>query len=86
MSVSGGNLDYVLLWDASDMTKIDVKAAAYDATEIWPETPTNPISPNPILVDMNLYRPPVKPMAPLGGRITRRGGGYASLSNYNNLP
>jgi len=86
MAVNGGLLDYVLLWDVSDMTSQDLKVAAAREAQRWPGPPVNPISPNPIPIDMAYYRPPVKPMPPLGGRDTRRGGGYVSLTNYNNLP
>ena len=78
------SLDYVLLWDVSDITSLNIKVTARNKAERWPKLPTNPISPNP--VNINFYRPSVKPLSSLGGRHTRRGGGYVSLINYNNLP
>ena len=68
------------------MTSLNIKNTSHSKAERWPELPTNPISPNFIPVNMNIYRPSVKPLLSLEGRHTRRGGGYASLTNYNNLP
>jgi hypothetical protein len=82
---SGTSSRYALLWDVSDHTPAIIDIFAYDAVK-WPGPPANPISPNPITVNMKRYLYPIKPVVPLVGRHTRRGGGYVSLTNYNNLP
>lgn len=83
-------LTYVLLWDVSDHSTIESKTNAFEEAMQWPGFPQDPISPNPIHVDiekvgMKMVKSNVPP---LGGRKTRRGTPplYTSLSNYNNLP
>lgn len=86
MAGKGGTLDYVLLWDVSLHTPIGIKHKAMRMAEHWPGIPSNPISPNPISMNLQNYTPRIIPIPPLGGRRTRRGRGYAGLSNYNNIP
>ena len=86
MATNENSLDYVLLWDVSDNSTTASKVdASYTASQ-WPGPPANPISPNPINVNVGMYMSKVKPVPSLNGRKTRRGVGYAGLSNYNNMP
>ena len=78
--------DYRLLWSVSDDMPTWNKEIAYNDVFNKLFIPKNPIAPNPINVDIDKYIEPVKPTRSLGGRHTRRGAGYVSLSNYNNLP
>jgi len=85
--MSGGNRDYVLLWNAIDRTFEDVKQRSIQDAAAWPGWPKDMIRPNPIDNTMNI-RPFVPPQGPLGGRTSSRqtGGGYMGLANYNVLP
>ena len=78
--------DYIRLWDVLDWTPPFLEELALKKSMTWPGIPHNPISPNPISININNYRPPVIPISSLGERKTRRDNGYVSLSNYNNLP
>ena len=80
---------YVLLWDVTDHSTIETKLNAFRKATEWSGFPEDPINPDPIHIDLKKIQGEiVKPVVPLGGRRTKRGGppGYVSLSNYNNLP
>jgi len=86
MAAHGHTLDYVLLWSVSDNDPGWIEPNAIQKAGVWPGFPANPIQPNPIDVDTKKYVQNFPPMPPLGGRKTKRGQSYVSLSNYNNLP
>ena len=83
-------LSYVLMWDVTDHSTIESQVDAYRQAMAWPGFPVNPISPNPINVNLEQISGGVTRAnnPPLGGGRTRRGGPpkYVSLSNYNNIP
>jgi len=83
---NGGMRDYVSLWSVEDHTPTFIKTQATKEAEMWHGFPSNPIAPVPIPVQTGKYIRKVRPTPPLGGRKTTRGGGYSSLSNYNNIP
>ena len=82
----GHILNYETLIDVKDKTSSDIKIQAATEAQRWPGLPSNPIQPNPIPFDIGRYYHIQRPVPPLGGRRTRRRGGYVSLSNYNMLP
>lgn len=86
MIVHGSYYNYVLLQDVSDDSTTMAKVNAFLSAGEWPGFPKDPISPNPIPVNVGNYTPTVRPVPALGGRRVQRGRGYISLANYNNLP
>jgi len=77
--------DYQLLWDHNDHAFNHISFEAQTLASTWPGYPLNPVQPHPIIKD-NRYIQTIRPVPPLGGRNTKRGGGYSSLSNYNVIP
>lgn len=86
MAARGSYYQYVLLQDVSDDSTVMSKVNAYMEAQAWPGYPKNPISPNPIPVNVGRYTQTIKPTPSLGGRKTVRGRSYTSLANYNNIP
>lgn len=78
---------YLFLWSCEDDTTDSQRLSAMSQGSRWPGFPANPVEPNPIKVHVADYLRPIEPTPSLGGRKTsRRKGGYAGLSNYNNIP
>lgn len=79
-------MNYVRLYDASLRISSDVKTQALMDAEVWPGPPENPILPNHIKINTDEYLRRLHPTRQFQGRNFNRGGGYASLSNYNTIP
>jgi hypothetical protein len=86
MNLYGNPLDYVLLQDASDDSSTLSQVNAFLKAEEWPGFPYHAIQPNSIPVNPSKFFGTVVPIPPLQGRKTKRGQGYAGLSNYNFIP
>jgi len=79
-------LNYRLLRDEEIHVPTWFAILSYDEALRWPGFPKSPSNSNQIKINIPEYVTPVKPIYPLGGRKTKRGVSYVSLSNYNNLP
>lgn len=79
--MSKHSYNYVRLVDVEDNTSTSLKYAAYNMSiGNIPSYSTHQKE------DYSKYFDMTRPVPPLGGRNTRRGQGYSSLSNYNTIP